>query len=62
MTPDWTDPDTLTPGTYTYVVTATDPAGNSTSSAPASVVVIAPSVTAPRSISASSPTNTRRRT
>ena len=28
MTPDWTDPDTLPPGTYTYVVTAIDLAGN----------------------------------
>ena len=35
VTPDWTDPDTLPPGTYTYVVTATDSVGNSTSSAPA---------------------------
>jgi hypothetical protein len=58
VTPDWTDPDTLAPGTYTYVVTATDLAGNSTASAPASVVVTPPSVTAPRSISANSPTNT----
>jgi hypothetical protein len=57
VTPNWTDPDTLMPGTYTYVVTATDNAGNSTPSAPVSVVVIAPSVTAPRSISANSPTN-----
>jgi fibronectin type 3 domain-containing protein len=57
VTPNWTDPDTLTPGTYTYVVTAFDSAGNPTASAPASVSVISPSLTAPRSISANSPTN-----
>ncbi|MDX6631929.1 MAG: hypothetical protein QOH00_4175 [Gaiellales bacterium] len=55
--PNWTDPDTLTPGTYTYVVTAFDSAGNPTASGPASVSVISPSLTAPRSISANSPTN-----
>jgi hypothetical protein len=55
--PNWTDPDTLTPGTYTYVVTAFDSAGNPSASAPASVSVISPSLTAPRSISANSPTN-----
>jgi hypothetical protein len=58
VTSNWTDPDTLTPGTYTYVLTATDGVGNSTPSAPASVIVISPSVTAPQSVSAASPTNT----
>jgi hypothetical protein len=55
--PDWTDPDALAPGTYTYVVTATDAAGNTSSSAARAVVVISPSLTAPRAISAASPTN-----
>ncbi|MDX6599258.1 MAG: hypothetical protein QOE87_3145, partial [Gaiellales bacterium] len=57
VTPNWTDPDTLPPGTYTYVVTATDLAGNPAPSQTASVIVIAPSLTAPRSLSAISPTN-----
>ena len=57
VTPNWTDPDTLTPGTYTYVVTATDPAGNPSDSQPVSAIVIPPSLTAPRSLSANSPTN-----
>jgi hypothetical protein len=51
----WSDPDTLPPGTYTYVVTATDLASNSTPSAPVTVVVISPGVTAPRALSANSP-------
>ncbi len=56
--PHWTDPEhPLPPGTYTYVVTATDLAGNATDSAPVSVVVIPPSATAPRALSAKSPTN-----
>jgi hypothetical protein len=53
----WTDPATLQPGTYAYVVTAIDGAGNATASQPLSVTVIPVSVTAPRSISADSPTN-----
>ena len=55
--PNWTDPDTLPPGTYTYVVTATDLAGNAAASGAVSVVVIPPSATAPRALSANSPTN-----
>ena len=55
--PDWTDPDQLSPGTYTYVVTATDSAGNSAASATATVIVIPPGDTAPRAFSADSPTN-----
>jgi hypothetical protein len=55
--PFWQDPDTLPPGAYTYVVTATDAAGNPAASAPVSVAVISPSLTAPRAISATSPTN-----
>ena len=54
----WTDPAVLAPGTYHYVVTATDEAGNATRSADTEVVVILPSATAPRSIAAVSPTNT----
>jgi hypothetical protein len=57
--PGWQDPDTLPVGTYTYVVTATDPVGNAASSAPpTTVTVINVTKTAPRSISANSPTNT----
>jgi hypothetical protein len=54
----WTDQDALPPGTYVYVVTATDAANHTTSSAPVSVTVIPPDVTAPRSVSANSPTST----
>ena len=53
----WTDPAEPVPGTYRYVVTAIDPVGNTTQSAEVVVVVVPPSVTAPRSISAKSPTN-----
>ena len=56
-TPPWTDPATLAPGTYQYVVRATDTAGNSAVSATTPIVVVPPSVTAPRSVSATSPTN-----
>ncbi len=55
--PPWTDPGTLAPGTYQYVVRATDQAGNSASSLTTPIVVVPPSVTAPRSVSAASPTN-----
>jgi fibronectin type 3 domain-containing protein len=55
--PPFTDPDTLPPGTYTYTVTANDSVGNASTSAPVSVIVTPPSLTAPRSISAASPTN-----
>ena len=55
--PHWTDPTRCRPGTYTYVVTATDLAGNAAASATVSVVVIPPSATAPRALSAKSPTN-----
>jgi hypothetical protein len=51
----WTDLNPGT-GTHTYVVTATDSAQNSTSSSVA-VLVVAASATAPRSLSALSPTN-----
>jgi hypothetical protein len=54
----WTDPAALAPGTYHYVVTAIDAAGNASSSAATQVVVILPSATAPRAIAAASPTNT----
>jgi hypothetical protein len=53
----WSDPDTLPPGTYTYVVTATDAALNTAASPTVTVVVISPGVTAPRSLTAASPTS-----
>jgi hypothetical protein len=55
--PPWTDPATLAPGTYQYVVRATDTAANSSASATTPIVVVPPSATAPRSVSANSPTN-----
>jgi hypothetical protein len=55
-TSPWTDPATLAPGTYGYVVTATDAAGNQASSAAVPVIVISPGLTQPRAFSASSPT------
>ena len=58
VSPPWTDSATIAPGTYHYVVTAKDTAGNTTPSNDTTVVVIPPSVTAPRSLTALSPTNT----
>jgi hypothetical protein len=56
--PPWTDPAALSPGTYDYSVVAKDQAGNPSSAGTVSVIVIPASLTAPRSISAASPTNT----
>jgi hypothetical protein len=58
VVPPWTDPGTLVPGTYDYGVTARDAVGNTSQMGHVSVTVVPPSVTAPRSISANSPTNT----
>jgi hypothetical protein len=56
--PPWTDPAALSPGTYDYSVVAQDQAGNPSGAGTVSVIVIPASLTAPRSISAASPTNT----
>jgi hypothetical protein len=56
--PPWTDPAALSPGTYDYSVVAQDQAGNASSAGTVSIIVIPASLTAPRSISAASPTNT----
>jgi hypothetical protein len=56
--PPWTDPAALSPGTYDYSVVAQDQAGNPSNAGTVSVIVIPASLTAPRSISAASPTNT----
>jgi hypothetical protein len=55
--PPWNEPTELAPGTYDYGVIAKDSVGNPSPAGHASVVVIPPSVTAPRSLSATSPTN-----
>ena len=56
-TSPWTDPAVLAPGTYDYGVVATDAVGNPSPAGHVSVTVISPSLTAPRAISANSPTN-----
>jgi hypothetical protein len=56
VTSPWTDLGNPAPGLHSYVVTATDTAGN-TASASANVLVTPPSATQPRQLSASSPTN-----
>ena len=55
-TGSWTDPINPGVGLHTYVLTATDGALNSTSSS-VTVQVISASATAPRNVSAASPTN-----
>jgi hypothetical protein len=52
----WTDPGNPAPGSHTYVITASDGAGNQRGSS-VTVLVLPLSVTAPQELSASSPTN-----
>ena len=56
VTSPWTDLSNPAPGQHSYVVTATDAAGN-TASASVNVLVTPPSATQPRQLSANSPTN-----
>lgn len=61
VTSGWTDPSQpLALGTYTYTVEAVDVLGHVTQAtgSPLTIVVTAPSATAPQSVSAVSPTNT----